>query len=259
MTDKRSLEVCRRCEGRFSRIWAVTSLFNPAGYRSRIENFKTFRKRLHLPLAAIELAFGNEPFMLGHNDADKVVQIRGGDPMWQKERLLNTVLDVLPVECDKVVWIDSDMIVPDPEWPAMVSLALDEWPLVQPFSVVHHLNSEGGRTTANRATVAIIRSGGDAEHLLRLTVDRNSGAPSSGHIWAAQRSVLERHGWYDCCIVGGGDTAYLCAAFGRPEDAIALHCMGAAQAKRYLAWALPLFEEVHSRVGFLRLLAVWRG
>ena len=39
-------------------LWAITSYFNPAGYRRRLANFKTFRKHLQLPLVAVELAFG---------------------------------------------------------------------------------------------------------------------------------------------------------------------------------------------------------
>ena len=83
-------------------LWAITSYFNPAGYRRRLANFRAFRARLSVPLVAVELAYGPE-FELKAGDADILVQIRGRDVMWQKERLLNLALRSLPDSCANVV------------------------------------------------------------------------------------------------------------------------------------------------------------
>ena len=70
-------------------LWAITSYFNPGGYRRRLANYRVFRERLNVPLVAIELAFGPE-FELREGDAEILMQLRDGDILWQKERLLKS-------------------------------------------------------------------------------------------------------------------------------------------------------------------------
>jgi hypothetical protein len=91
-------------------LWAITSYFNPAGYGRRLANYRTFASQLGVPLVTVELAFGGA-FELCKDDADTVVQLRGGDVMWQKERLLNVALQSLPPHCKKVLAIDCDIVL----------------------------------------------------------------------------------------------------------------------------------------------------
>lgn len=51
------------------------------------------------------------------------------------------------------------------------------------------------------------------------------GYPNIGMAWAARRELLEQHGFYDGCVIGGGDSALICAAFGVPEIVMGLHDM----------------------------------
>ena len=113
-------------------LWAITSYFNPAGYRRRLETYRQFRERLAVPLATVELSFTGR-FELGPGDADALLQIHGGDVMWQKERLLNLALRLLPESCDQIAWLDCDVVFTNGDWPAQVRGALDDVPLVHPF------------------------------------------------------------------------------------------------------------------------------
>ncbi len=72
-------------------LWAITSFFNPAGYKNRLSNYHRFRSRLNVPLVAVELSFTGR-FELRDSDAEILIQISGADVMWQKERLLNIAL-----------------------------------------------------------------------------------------------------------------------------------------------------------------------
>ena len=119
-------------------LWAITSYFNPVGYRRRLANYRVFRERLTVPLVAVELAYG-PAFELRERDADILVQLRGGDVMWQKERLLNVALAALPSTCRKVTWLDCDVIFEADDWPERVNRLLDSFKLVQPFRQVHYL------------------------------------------------------------------------------------------------------------------------
>jgi hypothetical protein len=61
-------------------IWGITSFFNPQGYKSKLENFRLFRKRATkhqgLPLVVVELTFGDAKFGLQEGrDAEVLVQV----------------------------------------------------------------------------------------------------------------------------------------------------------------------------------------
>ena len=101
-------------------LWAITSYFNPLSYRRRRDNYRIFRDRLGVPLLTVELAYGPQ-FELGESDADILIQRRGGDVLWQKERLLNIALDALPGSCTKVAWIDCDVVFGEQDWPERAS------------------------------------------------------------------------------------------------------------------------------------------
>ena len=121
-----------------SRIWAITSFFNPVEYQRKISNYRVFRAKLAIPLVAVELGYGGA-FELGHEDADILVQLRGSDVLWQKESLLSVALQHLPAECEYVVSIDSDVIFDSPDWFERTKQELEQSVLVQPFATVYDL------------------------------------------------------------------------------------------------------------------------
>ena len=120
-------------------LWGVTAYFNPAGYQSRLDNYRSFRKRLNTPLVAVEMSPDGR-FELRCDDADIVVQLAGGDVLWQKERLLNVALLHLPKDCDIVAWLDCDILFSDDNWPARARAALDSYCMVQLFDEVCDLS-----------------------------------------------------------------------------------------------------------------------
>ena len=140
-----------------ARLWAVTCFFNPQGYRRRVANFREFRARLAAPLIAVELAFDRE-FTLSDSDAERVVRVRGGDVMWQKERLLNVAIERVPVSCTKIAWLDCDIVFGSPAWVGQAVRALDEFALVHLFQDRHDLPERETRA---------IRSG-NAERVFKL-------------------------------------------------------------------------------------------
>ena len=98
-------------------LWAVTSYFNPTGSKRRFANYHAFRRALGVPLLAVEWSRDGR-FELGESDADIVVQIGGGDLMWQKERLLNIGIGRLPASCREVAWLDCDIVLERFGWAA---------------------------------------------------------------------------------------------------------------------------------------------
>jgi hypothetical protein len=249
-------------------LWAITSFFNPVGYARRLANYRAFRSRLMVPLVTVELARERSRFQMRPDDADILIQVTGEDLLWQKERLLNLALRALPPACREVAWLDCDIVLDDDDWPRRVGSALGQFPLVQPFARFHDLPPDaeaqdpdvrlaqrGGHSFASR-----LAAGTSVDDLFRNT----PGAPPRGHTvglaWAARRGLLDDHGLYDGCILGGGDRAMLIAALGRFELLAKLH-MNERQTAHYLSWARPFFEAVRANIGYVdaTVFHLWHG
>jgi hypothetical protein len=249
-------------------IWAITAYFNPVGYRSRLANYKTFRDRLTLPLVTVELACDGR-LELGESDADILVQIRGGDVLWQKERLLSIALDSVPESCDKVVWIDCDVLFePADPW-LQVSQKLDEYLLVQPFREALDLPADwNGSDLAVPGAVL----GGSVGYAVatdapmdRVLIADSSGKRRppwrSGFGFAFRREVIAQHDFYYGRVLGGNDRAMICGALGQFEALVELHHMTARQQEHFTEWAEPFFEMVDGRIGYVDAAVghLWHG
>src|ERR1700674_1680365 len=192
-------------------LWAITSYFNPMGYKSRPANYRTFRKYLTAPLLAVELSFTGT-FELQPGDADILVQLTGGDVLWQKELLLNLALRHLPRDCDTVAWVDCDVVFSNDQWPRQARDALKPFSLVQLFSERCNLARDarpdssgwGPIETRREAIGYAIATGGLKPDDVRVAgAPISLGAPTPGLAWVARRTLLDRHGLYDGCIIGG--------------------------------------------------------
>ena len=251
-------------------LWAITSYFNPAGFRRRLTNYRIFRQRLNVPLVTVELSFGPE-FELSTDDADILIQLRGGDVMWQKERLLNVALQALPNSCEKVAWLDCDILFGNPAWPENASKALDQFAVVQLFERAFHMrrdveldplgperaDAEGERTSLCHA----ISSGSTAADCLdnRLLGRKPLNAP--GFAWATSRRTLDQHHFYDACIIGAGDRALACAFLGYHEHIFRIAAMNDRQQSHYREWAEPLRDIARDGAGVVGgdLFHLWHG
>ena len=249
-------------------LWALTSYFNPMHYQRRLANFHVFRNPLPVPLAVIELSFDGH-YEVGAGDADLLIQLRGDDIMWQKERLLNLLLRRLPTECRQVAWLDCDIVFERHDWHEHIANALTRARLVQLFRRVHYMPpyavadaaAESVATLTRESLGSWLNSGLSIDEAMTRTMDRRSDAPTHGIAWAASRDLLERHGHYDASIVGGGDTALACAALGAFGHVMQFHCMNISQRERYLAWGEPFHRDALGAVSYLDgdVFHLWHG
>jgi len=248
-------------------LWAVTSYFNPARYRRRIENYRVFRQALGVPLLAVELSFTGT-FELKADDADRVLHISGGDVMWQKERLLNLGLRQLPAGCDNVAFLDCDILFGDADWPGEVTALLQRAPMAQAFAQIRHLGRDTAADTramnitfTQPSIAAAVARGGDPATLLAGVTQRDATVVSPGYAWAFRREAIERHGLYEYCIAGGGDNALACAAWGCFDKVMSVHHMNPHQQTRYLDWARPFHASMDGKVSHASgdLFHLWHG
>ena len=134
-------------------------------FRRRLSNFEIFRERLNVPLVAVELAYDFD-FQLQDQDAEILIQLRGGAVLWQKERLLNLALQALPRQCRKIAWLDCDVIFGAADWAGLVSELLDRFALAQIFKRVHYLSPQWTSAKDCTTEVEFTRPSAAFSHLM---------------------------------------------------------------------------------------------
>lgn len=213
-------------------LQVITCYFNPCGYENLRRNYTRFRDNLNCDLVTVELSFDGSFFV------PDAIQIRGTERnlLWQKERLLNVALEHLDPQCDKVAWIDADVLFLNPGWAEDAGRLLDHLPLVQLFEEIHDVDHRGriGRRSYSWAKV-------NTDPRLKGKYGR------PGLAWAARREILT-DGFYDAHVLGGGDAAMLYAWTGVAKFPGVLP-RDSAWESHYCDWAYPQFLKVQGNVG----------
>lgn len=235
-----------------SDLWVITAYFNLAGWSSRIKNYRAFHRALSAPLATIEWNPSGR-FELADADADLLIRVRGGDLMWQKERLLGVALSALPRHVRYVAWVDCDVVFADPQWHEHTRRLLQDLLIVQPFRRVVYLSGEptrrlvgdgdslaemllddSGCNQSRPSFLDLFERAGD--EIARIDLQRRfepqpgrvgrydiMARPAYGHAWAARIDVIRRIGFYERCVVGGGDLLSAYGLVGQYEAMTANH------------------------------------
>jgi len=193
-------------------LWCVTAYYNPVHYRTRRVNYETFASPLRtagIPLLTVECAFGDDPFDLP--PGPDVLQVRGRDVLWQKERLINLGVARLPPEADKVAWLDCDILFANPNWALETAALLDRVAVVQPWEKAVLLK-QGDFRSRGEETEWDCFAKVTARDSQALTRGYFGSHGHTGFAWAARRSFWTAHGLYEAFLSGNGDH-YMAHAF----------------------------------------------
>ena len=258
---------------------AVTTYFNPFRGRLRRRNYDVFRRELGLPLLTVEWSPEGR-FELEETDADMLLQISGGDLLWQKERLLNIgmaqALATWP-QAD-LVFVDCDVVFADPGWSACVVEALDRFPAVQCFDTVGYLPEntplDGPLATLAQTPAEIsMPSLASALEMGRRLYERQGGVPAElnsgspmalcgnpGMAIALRPGALPGFRFYERNLVGGGDLPLAAALAGRLEEVFAQRAHSPAHRDDLRDWARQCIPPGPG-LGCApqRLLHLWHG
>ena len=141
--------------------------------------------------------------------------------------------------------------------------------ILQSFRHVHHLPRDWtpGEVTpsaaiSSRVSVAFdIASGTSAAALLSERPRNGSFRTASGLTWAARRELLDRHGFYDTGVIGGGDRAMAAGIYGCHDLVVSFQGMNKRQRERYLAWAGPFSQTAGTAAGWMAgdIYHLWHG
>ena len=251
-------------------FWGITTFFNPEKYKTKLENYKKFResnKKQGLKLLAVELVLGDNSFELTNNDADILIQLRldKKNVLWHKESLFNIGLKNLPKDCDKVAWIDCDIIFKNDDWINDFSKLLEKYKVLQGFSHIIRL-SKG----MNDIDLSKVKDGkkeneksfGQTYSLVTNKIQRDY----SGYVWCARKSALDKVGFFDEAIIGGGDRLMSYAFYGKLiskiERAKEWYSLNPPKLlNRYFTWLKKVKKEIKGSCYYSNqiILHLWHG
>lgn len=242
----------------------ITSYYNPEHYRTRRQNFDAFASALSdagIPLVVIEAAFGEDEFELDPRYGD-IHRVRGRHVLWQKERLLNLLLERLPPSVRFIAWLDCDLLFENPEWAKESVRILERSAVLQPFDRVVRLPR--GHST--------FQGEGDSWHSFASVLNQHPSLLLSGDFarhghtgfaWAARRDVLNGIGLYDGCIAGSGDHMMAHAFAGDWESRCIqrILCENRSHVDHFVQWSRRIYPRVRSRIGVLPgdVYHLWHG
>lgn len=98
-----------------TKLYAITSIFNPFNFASRYRLYEKFKKHMSdcgVELFTIELAFGHDPFRVTTPDNPMNMQLRTNQILWHKERAVNLaakqLAHIVP-DFQYMAWLDADV------------------------------------------------------------------------------------------------------------------------------------------------------
>jgi hypothetical protein len=250
-------------------LLVITAYYNLTNGRRRLANYRAFRRSLGVPLLTVEW-HPQHRYALGPDDADLLLQVGGGDLMWQKERLLTLALAQLPSSVEYVAWIDCDVLFEAPGWPLRARESLKTNLVVQLFSEValpgeepHPGSAEHGVPKRQSFLSLFARLGKEIvpyDLHRRFEPDATNSynimqRPAYGFAWAARASFLREIGIYDRCILGGGDLLFCYGVTGLARQLIDNHKAAGwdfyGDCASYRAWAARAAEACGGRCACL--------
>jgi hypothetical protein len=182
-------------------IRIAACFYNPQRYtriRHNHDQWIDGMRRSGIDPYVIELAFDQDPYQLPKGPRN--YQVRGSRSdhlLWQKERLLNILIDHIP-DCDAIGWFDCDLLFMSPNWVEGIRETLSTHTICQPFADSYFVEADGSLTCLKRSM------GWHAKHDQANYL--NFGKSHPGFAWVARADWLRKNKLLDDCITGGGDS-----------------------------------------------------
>lgn len=268
------------------KLYIVTSISNPSGYKSRYKLYHEFKKYLkqfkNVVLCVVELAVGDQEFGVTQYPAEIIddevnvaylldenlieVRLRSDQVFWYKENMINIGIEQLPEDAKYIAWVDADVVFLNPNWVQDTIDALKEYPVVQMFG--EYINLDSQNHVLNQAD-GFIKTWIDHRDKLfyaeKCVDNQYTGASKdnkkkvqkgvTGLAWAARRDVLEQlGGLLDWMIVGSSDWYMAYALIGLSEHTNNTFPL-------YKVFQDKCNAIVNNQVGYVRGCAVhyWHG
>ena len=201
-------------------LYCVAPVINANRYRTRWKHYQDFAKHVAEAgaiLYTVEVAFGDRDFVLTEPDNPRHVQLRTHHELWLKERAINIGVSRLPSDWKYVAWVDPDCIFARHDWADETRHLLQHYPIVQMWSQLHDLSSDGELVARLQSFMDVQLNGPelppDPSYAGLAPRGKRFGSP--GLAWAARREAWNQlGGLIDYAILGAGDWYFAHAVMG---------------------------------------------
>ena len=176
--------------------------YNPAGFKRILNNIlyiMHIMKEKKIPVFVAECVFNNaKPEIPGAN-----LVVHSNSYMFYKEQLMNKLEKIVPAKYTKLVLLDGDIIFDSPDWIDQVSLSLNKYDIIQPYTKACWLMPGNKIIRSWKYSYAYAFSKKIAVDLDNLHVYH------PGFAWALKRKTFQDlGGLYPNAIIGGGDMLF---------------------------------------------------
>ena len=244
ISDNNVLKKSNRGIKKSEKLAIITTFFNPNNYINIKYNFLKFEKGIskydNCELFPIELSFDGNFFI----DHKNVIRISGRECniMWQKEKLLNIVLDSIPKDYINIAWIDCDILFENENWHNEVKEKLQFYKVLQLYQKAKRLDRNN---QVERISEGIINR---INNIQQIDLNLSKGIPGFG--WAIRREIIEEIGFLDTQIIGGADSLMFYSFFGK-TDGIVSKQMNSKWYSSFDKWSKKCYELVDNSVNFI--------
>lgn len=226
----------------------ITSYFNPQRSKNRYQNFLKFSQHmadLKIPLYVIEGHHYKDRPQLTKKDCQNLHTFKYYDILWQKERLLNILVDKLPPEVDCFGWFDADIIFSCDNLKEKCEETLRYYPVMQPWSTCHFLDKDGN-TLQDFYSMS-------SKNFLREDKIVEQKREHPGFAWCIRRDEFVKMGnFYDIMICGNGDTFMAMAFFNHLNyPFMQQEKINLPTSQHFIRWWKQCSKVINSQVGFL--------
>jgi hypothetical protein len=184
----------------------IVVISNPCLYARRYILFKEFVKRLeeeetNVNIYMVELAYGDEKFIVTDKNNQNHLQIRTETPIWHKENMINLgVKKLLPKNYKAFAWIDADIEFESSTW------ALDTLKILNGCKDVVQLFSHAVDMSKEETNLNIFNSFGYCFTNKKAYTSKGIDYWHPGYAWAMTRKAYEQiGGLYEQGVLGSGD------------------------------------------------------
>ena len=188
-----------------TKLHVIAVISNPCLYARRYILMKEFMERMtkdepDIILYIVELAYGDQKFLMTDKKNPRHLQLRTTTPLWHKENMINLgVKNLLPSDWKAMAWIDADLEFDSPTWATDTLKILNgECDIVQLFS--HCVDMDPFTKCMN-----VFNSAGfQYSKCVPFGSGKNLWHP--GYCWSISRKAYDiMGGLYDKAILGSGD------------------------------------------------------
>lgn len=189
------------------KLHVIVVISNPCLYKRRYKLMKEFIERMttyekHIELYIVELAYGDQKFVITKPSTPNQLQLRTDVALWHKENMINLgVKYLLPANWKAFAWIDGDIEFEEPDWAQnTLKLLNGSKDIVQLFS--HCVDMD------RKENAMSIFSSFGFNYVKNKTYNAQRGINywHPGYAWAMTRKSYEKiGGLFEESILGSGD------------------------------------------------------